>query len=385
MERGDSGETKPEDTANPPPPVNPPPPPPAETDSDSDDEDSIMSSTTEIDYLKYLASEYKTFKDNPNLSDVINLERELGTALWNIPNKYKVGGWSHVADTNETHQVRLGITENYTPVVAPTMPDPGDNTLSRRQLKNKEDEYHDYCVCTTQCLKLLETVFIILKRNHTEFGNYKPTFTVKKAFKYLKDRYVDEKDKRKAAWALDREIKDMTYTHSLQGPLKYFEDLNDKFLRLDHLKFLKISDDDDKKTIAEHAFEQTVPPIAMNEINAKWKQKSEDEQTWTHYQQFWTDNLPTAFRDHGVKEQQLATRMRAMEANMEGIRSEQQTIQNDFYNFGRKVINGFLVDTGSIAGASQGDALIAQLKAEMAKQQADVASKLNTIMAALGN
>ena len=139
MERGDSGETneetKTEDTVDPPQPVDPPLPPPAnqvETDSDSSDEDSIMSSTTEIDYLKYLASEYKTFKDNPNLSDVITLERELGTALWNIPNKYKIGGWSYVADTDETHQVRLGITGNYTPVVAPTMPDPGDNTLSKR-------------------------------------------------------------------------------------------------------------------------------------------------------------------------------------------------------------------------------------------------------------
>ena len=64
----------------------------------------------------------------------------------------------------------------------------------------------------------------------------------------------------------------MTYTHTLQGPHKYFEDLNDKFLRLEHLKFLKISGDDDKKTIVDHAFEQTVPPIAMNKINAKWKE-----------------------------------------------------------------------------------------------------------------
>ena len=230
------------------------------------------------------------------------------------------------------------------------MPDPGDDTLFKRQFNAKEDEYHDYCVCTTQCLKLLETVFIILKRNHTEFGTYKPTFTVKNAFKYLKDRYVDEKDKRKVAFALDREIKDMTYTHTLQGPLKYFEDLNDKFLRLEHLKFLKISDDDDKKTIAEHAFEQAVPPIAMNEINAKWKQKPEDEQTWAHYQEFWTDKLPAAFRDHGVKEQLLESRMQAMEANMDGIRSEQQgirteqqSIQNDFVNFGREVINGYSV------------------------------------------
>ena len=66
--------------------------------------------------------------------------------------------------------------------------------------------------------------------------------------------------------------------------------------------------------------------------------------------------------------------MRAMEANMEGICSKQQTIQNDFHNFGREVINGFSVDTGSIAGASQGNAsLIAQLKAEMTKHQTDVA------------
>lgn len=123
---------------------------------------------------------------------------------------------------------------------------------------------------------------------------------VKDAFTYLKECYVDEKDKKKAALALDWEVKEMTYTHTLQGPNKYFEDLNEKFLRLEHLKFLKIDDDNDKKTIAEHAFEQAVPPIAMNKINAKWKQEA--DQTWENYQNFWTNKLLAAFRDHGVKE-----------------------------------------------------------------------------------
>ena len=86
----------------------------------------------------------------------------------------------------------------------------------------------------------------------------------------------------------------------------------------------------------------------MNKINAKWKQEA--NQTWTHYQEFWTDELPAAFCDHGVKEQQLASCMTAMEANMEGICNEQQTIQNGFHEFGSKVVKGF--DTGSIAGAS---------------------------------
>ena len=184
-------------------------------------------SATKTDYLKYLASEYKTFKVSPDLSDVITLERELGTALWNIPNKFKDGGWSYVVDNDPTHQVRLGQDDNtYSAPEIPTWPDPGANTLSKRQFNAKEDEFCDYCVCTTQCLKLLETVFIIRKRKHTEFGNYKPDFTVKDAFTYLKERYVDEKDKRKAAFALDREIKEMTYTHTLRGPHKYFEDLN---------------------------------------------------------------------------------------------------------------------------------------------------------------
>ena len=138
-----------------------------------------------------------------------------------------------------------------------------------------------------------------------------------------------------------------------------------------------------RKTIVENGFEQAVPPIAMNKINAKWKQEA--NQSWESYQDFWTNKLPAAFRDHGVKEQQLASCMTAMEANMEGIQSEQQAIQNGFHEFGSEVIKGFAVDTGLIAGASQNDTLIAQLKAEMAKQQADVASKLNTIMAALGN
>ena len=74
-----------------------------------------------------------------------------------------------------------------------------------------------------------------------------------------------------------------------------------------------------------------------------------------------------------------------MEANMEGIRNEQQTIQNNFHQFGSKVIKGFSVDTGLITGASQGDSSVAQLKAEMTKQQTNVANKLNTIMVALGN
>ena len=123
----------------------------------------------------------------------------------------------------------------------------------------------------------------------------------------------------------------------------------------------------------------------MNEINAKWKQKGDDEQTCENYQDFWTNKLPVAFRDHSVKEQQLASQMNTMEANIEGIGNEQQTIQNRFHEFGSEVIKGFSVDTKLIAGASQSDASIAQLKAEIAKQQIEMSNKLNTIMAALGN
>ena len=74
---------------------------------------------------------------------------------------------------------------------------------------------------------------------------------------------------------------------------------------------------------------------------------------------------------------------------MEGIRSEQQTIQNGFHDheFGSKVIKGFSVDTGSLAGASQNqtDSSTAQLEEKMAKQQAEMSNKLNTILAAFGN
>ena len=49
-----------------------------------------------------------------------------------------------------------------------------------------------------------------------------------------------------------------------------------------------------------NAFEQAVPPIAMNKINAKWKQEA--DQTWENYQNFWTNKLPAAFCDHGEKE-----------------------------------------------------------------------------------
>lgn len=274
-------------------------------------------SDTKTDFLKYLAPKYKTFKASPDLSDIITLERKLGTALWSITNKYKDGGWSYVVDDNDTHKVHLGITGAYTAPTVPTRPDPGDANLTKRQSTEQQAEFRDYCFCTVQCLKLLKTVFIILKRKHTPLGKYKPDFTVKGAFKFLKTCYVDEKEKRKAAFLLDREVKEMTYTHTLQGPNKYFEDLNKKFLRLEHLKFFKINDDDDKKTIAEHAFEQAVPPIAMNKISAKWKK--ENDQTWENYQNFWTNELPAAFSDHGVKEQQLVARVNAMEVNIEGI------------------------------------------------------------------
>ena len=68
----------------------------------------------------------------------------------------------------------------------------------------------------------------------------------------------------------------MAYTHFLQGPNKYFEVLNDKFLQLEHLAVLKIDDDEDKMSIAEHAVEKTVPPTAMNKINAKWKKSLQE-------------------------------------------------------------------------------------------------------------
>ena len=67
----------------------------------------------------------------------------------------------------------------------------------------------------------------------------------------------------------------------------------------------------------------------MNKINVKWKQEA--DQTWEHYQDFWTNELPAAFHDHGMKEQQLPSQMTAMEANIEGIQTEQHTIQSDFH------------------------------------------------------
>ena len=61
-------------------------------------------SKMETNFLKYLAPWCKKFKASPDLSDVITLERKLGTALWNIPNKYKDGGWSHIVDDDDTHR-----------------------------------------------------------------------------------------------------------------------------------------------------------------------------------------------------------------------------------------------------------------------------------------
>ena len=47
----------------------------------------------------------------------------------------------------------------------------------------------------------------------------------------------------------------------------------------------------------------------------------------------------------------MANRMTAMEESIiEGIRNEQQTIQNGFHEFGSEVIKGFSVNTGLIAG-----------------------------------
>ena len=66
--------------------------PPPNDDLDTDNNSTMSSADTETDFLKYLAPEYRKFKASLDLSDVITLERKLGTALWNIPNKYKVGG-----------------------------------------------------------------------------------------------------------------------------------------------------------------------------------------------------------------------------------------------------------------------------------------------------
>ena len=85
--------------------------------------------------------------------DVITLERKLGAALFGITNKYKDGGWSYVVDNDPTHQVRLGQDDNtYSAPEVPTQPDPGNNTLSKRQFNEKQAEFRDFCVCTVQCL-----------------------------------------------------------------------------------------------------------------------------------------------------------------------------------------------------------------------------------------
>ena len=84
------------------------------------------------------------------------------------------------------------------------------------------------------------------------------------------------------------------------------------------------------------------------------EKKPTGEQTWENYQDFMRDELPAAFRDHGTKNQdaQIANRLTTMEASIEGIQTNQQTIQNGFHEFGSEVIKGFLTDTGLIGSAS---------------------------------
>lgn len=134
-------------------------------------------------------------------------------------------------------------------------------------------------------MKLLGTVFTILKTKRTPLGNYKPKFTVKQAFVFLKTQYLDKKEKRIAAWKLDHKCKKLLYSHTLEGPTKYFEAINDKILRLEHLGILKIEGDANKITVAEHAFEKSVPAIAINTVNAKWNTWTTNTD-WTHYQEF---------------------------------------------------------------------------------------------------
>ena len=71
-----------------------------------------MSTDAETDFLKYLEPKYKKFKVKPDLSDVVTLDRKLGTALFGSINKYKDDGWSYVVDDNPTHQIRLGQDDN---------------------------------------------------------------------------------------------------------------------------------------------------------------------------------------------------------------------------------------------------------------------------------
>ena len=110
------------------------PPPPRQgnhTDSDSDNESTMSTSTdTETDFLKYLEPEYKKFKPNPDLSDVITLERKLGTALYEIQNSHKDSRWSHVVDDEATHKIRLGVTGQYTAPTVPTRPNHDNTRLS---------------------------------------------------------------------------------------------------------------------------------------------------------------------------------------------------------------------------------------------------------------
>ena len=75
-----------------------------------------------------------------------------------------------------------------------------------------------------------------------------------------------------------------------------------------------------------------------------------------------------------------------MEASIEGICNDQQTIQNGFHEFGSEVIKGFSADTRLIDGVLQNQNNgIAQLEAKMAKQHSEMTNKFNSIIGALGN
>lgn len=97
---------------------------------------------------------------------------------------------------------------------------------------------------------------------------------MKKAFEYLNQQYVDEQDKQTVAMQLNQEIRDLSYTYSLQGPGKYFEAMNNKLICLNQLGILKIDTDKDCIVIADFAFRKVVPTITVNKMATQWKNET---------------------------------------------------------------------------------------------------------------
>ena len=124
----------------------------------------------------------------------------------------------------------------------------------------------------TEILNLVVNVFPFAKnQKNSRTKEFPHGYTVQKMFKYLESVLGTDTKKRKASIEYQQKLISLKYTHNIDGPSTFFDELDDCHNRLTHLKIVVV----DPSMLIQYAiaaFEKAdIPKTEMTELKREWK------------------------------------------------------------------------------------------------------------------